>query len=362
MNERQSILEISTSAFKHNIEEIKKIIGPNKDIMYVMKANSYGTYLNKKISLIKDFKIIATAIVKEAVELRKLGFENEIFVLNQPYLEDIDNVVKYNVTTGIASLSFLEQLSKLKSNFTIHLELETGMGRTGFNIADLDNVLKFLQTTKNIKVEGVYTHLSSADKDQEFTNSQMTLFKQGVAKIKEYYKDIKYIHAEASNGILNVNDAICNLVRPGILLYGYPPADNMPKTLDFRPVAKLKSHVLFIKEVPKGTSISYGRTFITPKKMTIATIGIGYADGIRRNLSNKGKVIIKDKIVPIVGTVCMDSFMIDVTDIKDVKVGDYVYIWDNENITLEEIAEECNTINYEILSTISNRVPRVFID
>lgn len=362
MNERQSILEISTSAFKHNIEEIKKIIGPNKDIMYVMKANSYGTYLNKNISLIKDFKIIATAIVKEAVELRELGFENEIFVLNQPYLEDIDNVVKYNVTIGIASLSFLEQLSKLKSNFTIHLELETGMGRTGFNIADLDNVLKFLQTTKNIKVEGVYTHLSSADKDQEFTNSQMTLFKQGVAKIKEYYKDIKYIHAEASNGILNVNDAICNLVRPGILLYGYPPVDNMPKTLNFRPVAKLKSHVLFIKEVPKGTSISYGRTFITPKKMTIATIGIGYADGIRRNLSNKGKVIIKDKIVPIVGTVCMDSFMIDVTDIKDVKVGDYVYIWDNENITLEEIAEECNTINYEILSTISNRVPRVFID
>lgn len=362
MNERQSILEISTSAFKHNIEEIKKIIGPNKDIMYVMKANSYGTYLNKNISLIKDFKIIATAIVKEAVELRKLGFENEIFVLNQPYLEDIDNVVKYNVTIGIASLSFLEQLSKLKSNFTIHLELETGMGRTGFNIADLDNVLKFLQTTKNIKVEGVYTHLSSADKDQEFTNSQMTLFKQGVAKIKKYYKDIKYIHAEASNGILNVNDAICNLVRPGILLYGYSPADNMPKTLNFRPVAKLKSHVLFIKEVPKGTSISYGRTFITPKKMTIATIGIGYADGIRRNLSNKGKVIIKDKIVPIVGTVCMDSFMIDVTDIKDVKVGDYVYIWDNENITLEEIAEECNTINYEILSTISNRVPRVFID
>lgn len=362
MNERQSILEISTSAFKHNIEEIKKIIGPNKDIMYVMKANSYGTYLNKNISLIKDFKIIATAIVKEAVELRKLGFKNEIFVLNQPYLEDIDNVVKYNVTIGIASLSFLEQLSKLKSNFTIHLELETGMGRTGFNIADLDNVLKFLQTTKNIKVEGVYTHLSSADKDQEFTNSQMTLFKQGVAKIKEYYKDIKYVHAEASNGILNVNDAICNLVRPGILLYGYPPADNISKTLDFRPVAKLKSHVLFIKEVPKGTSISYGRTFITPKKMTIATIGIGYADGIRRNLSNKGKVIIKDKIVPIVGTVCMDSFMIDVTDIKDVKVGDYVYIWDNENITLEEIAEECNTINYEILSTISNRVPRVFID
>ncbi len=362
MNERQSILEISTSAFKHNVNEIKRLIGPNKDIMYVMKANSYGTYLNKNISLIKDFKIIATAIVKEAVELRDLGFKNEIFVLNQPYLEDIDNVVNHNVTIGVADLKFIKELSKRKESFTIHLELETGMGRTGFNINDLDEALKYLKTTKNILVEGIYTHLSTADKDKEFTSTQMSIFEQGVIKVKEYYPNIKYIHAEASNGILNVNSSLCNLVRPGILLYGYTPTDTMPTKIDLQPVAKLKSHILFLKEVPKGTSISYGRTFITPKKMTIATVGIGYADGIRRNLSNKGQVVVKDTLANMVGTVCMDSFMIDVTNIKNVKVGDYVYIWDNKNITLEEVAQECNTINYEILSTISNRVPRVFID
>ena len=190
----------------------------------------------------------------------------------------------------------------------------------------------------------------------------MELFKTGVSKIKEYYKDLKYIHASASNGILNVEDDFCNLVRPGILLYGYLPSTKIKKQIDLQPVAKLKSRILFIKKIEKDTSISYGRTFISTDKMTIATIGIGYADGIRRNLSNIGKVIIDGKKSNMVGTICMDSFMADVTNIDNVKVGDYVYIWDNDKIKLEDIANQCNTISYEILSTISNRVPRVFVD
>ncbi len=362
MNERQSVLEISTKAFKHNIEEIKKIIGPNKEIMYVMKANGYGTYLNKNINIIKDFKIIATAIVKEAVELRVTGFKNKIFVLNQPYIEDIENIINYDVTIGVADLDFIKELSKRKDKFTIHLELETGMGRTGISMENLEEVLNFLKTTNNIEVEGVYTHLSAPDIDLEFTNKQMDLFKKGVKKVKEYYKDIKYIHALASNGILNIDDDFCNLVRPGILLYGYLPSNKIKKEINLEPVAKLKSRILFIKEIPKDTSISYGRTFISTNKMKVATIGIGYADGIRRNLSNTGQVIIDKKIAKIIGTICMDSFMTDVTNIDNVKVGDYVYIFDNDKIKLEDIANQCNTISYEILSTISNRVPRVFID
>ena len=362
MNERQSVLEISTKAFNHNIQEIKKLIGPKKEIMYVMKANGYGTYLNKNINVIKDFNIIATAIVKEAVELRLSGFKNKIFVLNQPYVEDIENIINYDVTIGVADLNFIKELSKRKDKFTIHLELETGMGRTGISLTDLDEVLEFLKETNNIEVEGVYTHLSAADTDEDFTNKQMELFKTGVSKIKEYYKDIKYIHASASNGILNVEDDFCNLVRPGILLYGYLPSTKIKKQIDLQPVAKLKSRILFIKKIEKDTSISYGRTFISTDKMTIATIGIGYADGIRRNLSNIGKVIIDGKKSNMVGTICMDSFMADVTNIDNVKVGDYVYIWDNDKIKLEDIANQCNTISYEILSTISNRVPRVFVD
>ena len=199
MNERQSVLEISTKAFNHNIQEIKKLIGPKKEIMYVMKANGYGTYLNKNINVIKDFNIIATAIVKEAVELRLSGFKNKIFVLNQPYVEDIENIINYDVTIGVADLNFIKELSKRKDKFTIHLELETGMGRTGISLTDLDEVLEFLKETNNIEVEGVYTHLSAADTDEDFTNKQMELFKTGVSKIKEYYKDLKYIHASASS-------------------------------------------------------------------------------------------------------------------------------------------------------------------
>lgn len=362
MNERQSVLEISTSAFKYNIDQIKKLIGPKKEIMYVMKANAYGTYLNKNINLIKDFNIIATAIVKEAVELRMTGFKHEIFVLNQPYIEDIDNIASYDVTIGVADFNFIKELTKRPDKFKIHLEIETGMGRTGININDLPEILKFLKESSNIEVEGIYTHLSSADRDIEFTNKQMEIFKSAVSKTKEYFKDLKYIHAEASNGIQNFNDDFCNLVRPGIILYGYESGSNLKYKLDLRPVAKLKSRISFVKEVPSGTSISYARTFITSKKMKVATIGIGYADGIRRNLSNKGQVVIGNKLANIIGTVCMDSFMADVTDIENVKSGDYVYIWDNDKITLEDIAIKCDTINYEILSTISNRVPRVFID
>lgn len=147
------------------------------------------------------------------------------------------------------------------------------------------------------------------------------------------------------------------MVRPGIMLYGYYPDETLKEKINLKPCMKLKSKISFIKEVEEGTSISYGRSYITKQRTTIANVPIGYADGIKRKLGNVGHVVIKNKKVPIVGTICMDSFMIDVTGL-DVKIGDDVYIWDNNNITVDEIAKQCDTINYEILSTISNRVIR----
>ncbi len=362
MSERQSTLEISKSAFKYNINQIKKFVGDNTYIMPVIKANAYGTYVNKNLDLIKDFNIVAVAIVQEAVELRKLGFSKEIFVLNQPYVEEIEDIVQNNITVGVASKAFIEELGKQGENIKIHIELETGMGRTGVYNKDIENFIKLIKKYKNIEVEGIYTHLSSADNDKEFTNEQIATFEDGVNKIKKEFNTIKYIHCSASNGILNFPKGICNLVRPGIILYGYKSSDTVQEKIDLKPIARLKSKISFIKEVSKGESISYGRTFIAKEKMKVATVEIGYADGIRRELSNKGQVIIKGKKVNIIGKVCMDSFMVDVTPIENVTIGDSVYIWDNENIYLEEIAEKCGTINYEILCTISDRVPRKFID
>lgn len=361
-SERQSVLEISKSAFRYNTKQIQNFVGKDVEIMPVIKANAYGTYINKSLELIKEFKIVAVAIVEEAIELRKIGFKNEIFVLNQPYVEDIENIIKYDVTVGVASKDFIEELEKYKENIKIHIEIETGMGRTGVYLENINSIIDTIQMRNNIIVEGVYTHLSSADIDEEYTNKQINIFQEATKKIKEKINTIKYVHYSASNGLLNFANNGCNMVRPGIILYGYQASDTTMQKIDLKPVAKLKSKISFIKEIEPGTSIGYGRTFISENRMKIATIGIGYADGIRRVLSNKGNVIINGKRANIVRKICMDSFMVDVTDIENSKIGDEVYIWDNEMITLEQIAEQCDTINYEILCTISNRVPREFIN
>ena len=235
------------------------------------------------------------------------------------------------------------------------------MGRTGVELNDLDNFIKKIKENSNIKVEGVYTHLSSADEDFEYTKEQLEKFDKAVEKVKKEF-NIKYIHCLASNGIINFSKSQYNLVRPGIIMYGYESGKGIKEKIDLKPTCKLKSKISYIKEVETGESISYGRRFITKRKSKIATVPIGYADGLRRVLSNVGKVVINGQKMPIVGSICMDSFMVDVTDLENVKIGDEVYIWDNENITLEEVANRCDTINYEILSTILPRVPRKFIN
>ncbi len=351
----RAIMEVYINKFNNNIDNIKKIVG-NKIIMPIIKANGYGTYVNKNLELINKFDIVGVALVDEGIELRKLGYKKDIFVLNEPSIDEIDNIIKYNITVGVCDRLILEKMIEKRFKIKIHLEIETGMNRTGININDLESILKLLKNT-NIEVEGIYTHLSSADKDVEYTNKQLELFKKSVELTKKYY-NLKYIHSSASSGLLNYDDKVSNMVRPGIIIYGYKPYKDAD--IDVEPICKLKAKIVFIKEVNKNESISYSRTFTTKKKMKIATIQVGYADGIRRGLSNKGKVVINNKLCNIVGNICMDSFMVDVTDI-DAKVGDYAYIWDNNLIKLDDIADMCNTINYEIITCISYRVPRIFI-
>ena len=233
------------------------------------------------------------------------------------------------------------------------------MGRTGINVQDIENFIKKIKEYKNINIEGIYTHLSSADSDIQYTKKQLKIFDESVSKAKDILGELKYIHALASNGILNFNNRCYNSIRPGIIMYGYKSSSDTLKKIDLKPITKLKSKIVFIKSVENGFSIGYGRNYITTKETKIATIPIGYADGLKRELSNKGFVLINGMKAPIIGNVCMDSIMVDITDIE-AKEGDDVYIWDNKIIKLEDIAYMCNTINYEILSTISYRVTREF--
>ena len=356
---RPAWLEIDLDNLQYNIDQIQNKVGKDVKLMPVIKANGYGTHINQRLDIINQFEIVAVANVDEGVFLRELGYQKEIFVLNQPYESEIEKIIKYNIVVGISSYGFAEKLAETNKNIAVHVEVGTGMGRTGVHPYKIEKYLTSL--APNIKVEGIYTHFSSADTDDEYSKKHLASFNYAVSKAKEILGDLKYIHAAASNALLNYPEARFNLVRPGIILYGYPGEEDTFEKINLKPIAELKAKVIFLKDVPEGTSIGYGRSYITTKETKVANVPIGYADGFRRDFSNGWEVLIRGKKVPIIGKVCMDSFMVDVTDIEDVEVGDEVIIWDNKNITLEQLADKCNTINYEILCTVGERVPRKFV-
>lgn len=364
MKNRQTKLLVNIQAMINNYNTINRL-QPGRKILPVLKAGGYGIGLEAINKLIKklNLDIVATAIVDEGIALReKLQYSNDIVVINQPAVEEIENIVDYNITTSCCYIEFLKKLDEKakqrNKKAKVHIEIETGMGRTGIQQKDLESFINQAIKLKNIEIEGIFTHFATSDTDLEFTKKQIKIFEEAVKYIQSKINTIKYIHCGNSAAIIQIKDLPGNMIRPGIMLYGYLPDESLKNMVQLEPSCMLSSRISFIKEVPKNTSISYGRTFITNKKSIIANIPIGYADGIRRSLSNKGHVVIKNQKAPIVGKVCMDSFMIDVTNIKNVKIGDEVFIWDNKIITLEEIAKQCDTINYEILSTISNRVVR----
>lgn len=358
---RPTILEVSIDNAKYNINQIQKLVGDNITIMPVIKANGYGSYINKKIEFLNDFDIVAVAIVDEGIALRNLGYKKEIFVLNQPYIDEIDKIIEYNLISGVSSDNFIEKLGEKREKVKIHIEIGSGMGRTGIHPKRVDEYIEKIKEYDNIIVDGIYTHLSSADIDEEYTRKQLNSFDYAVENAKKKIDTIRFIHAQASTGILNFNEKKYNLVRPGIIIYGFYPDDSFKDKIDLKPViTKFASKITFLKTVSEGSSISYGRSYITKRETKVATIPIGYADGFRRCLSNNCKVFINGKRVQVIGNVCMDSFMADVTDIE-ANVGDEVIIFDNKNITLEEYAKASNGINYEMICTISDRVPRKFI-
>ncbi len=354
---RSTVLEVNLDKFYNNIKNIKKYVG-KKELMPVVKANGYGTHINKRLDVLNNFNIVAVAILDEAIEIRKLGYKKEIFVLNPISSDEVADAIKYDITIGLSNKNLISLINK---KLKVHLEIETGMNRTGIKLVDLDNFILEVKKNKNIIVEGIYTHLSSADIDDKYTLRQLYLFRKAVNIVKDNFKNIKYIHSSASNGLINYDDGVSNTVRPGIIMYGYESFKGSNDYINIEPVCKLKTKVSFVKELDKKESIGYCRKYISKKKMKVATIPIGYADGLRRSLFKKGKVLVDGRVVDIVGNICMDSCMIDVTDL-DVRVGDTVYIWDNREITVDDIAKQYKTINYEVISTISDRVPRVFIE
>ena len=389
---QKSYLEVNLKAVENNLKKIKKFVGEKVNVAPVIKADAYGLGATKLKNILEkqNIKMCIVATIDEAIKLRKSGFKMDILTLNELLPYEASKVVKYNLTVGLSDLEVAkkinEEVEKYNANarshnkstengknkksssaihknrkINIHVEIDTGMGRVGVNPKNALEFMNEISKLPNLNVEGIYTHFSSADSSKEYTEMQINLFNKTIEELKKSGYEFKHIHSSASSGILNFKNAYFNMVRPGIITYGYMPDKSMENTLKLEPATKLISHIVFIKEVPKGTAISYGRTYIAKEKRTIATIPLGYADGVKRILSNKGRVYINGKYAPIVGNVCMDNFMVDITGI-DAQVGDEVILWDNRNITVEEIADLCSTINYEIICTISKRVGRKYIE
>lgn len=362
---RPTKLVVDTNAVKHNITQIQNMVGNSVTVMPVVKARGYGTGLNTVISIFDDLKIniLAVAVIDEGISLREQGYKGEIVVLYQPYEEEIEKLLEYDLIPSVCLADFIEKFNMAakedKKVVKVHLEIDTGMGRTGINPNDIDSYAELFKKLENIKLDGIYTHFSSSDTDMDYTKEQIKRFNGAVNIAKEKFNDIRYVHACNTGGIINFPEAHYNMVRPGISIYGHLPDENLKGKIDLIPATILKTKIIYIHENNVGDSISYNRSYRVEEKIRVATIPIGYADGIMR--CYQGKVVVNGKLANILGVINMDGFMIDITDFEDVKVGTDVYLWDNENITVEDIAKMCGTISYEILSKLTPRVVKEFI-
>ena len=364
-------LYVDVNAIKYNFMQIKNAVGSSVEIMPMVKANAYGIGSDIIANLFSGCKYLAVADVKEAFSIKNVLPNANIVIIYQPAAEDIPEIVRGEFIPAVSDINFAKKLNEKAKNsnkiIRVHVEFDTGHGRLGLNLPEISEFAKEILKLENIKVEGLFMHYSSADaledSDIAFTKLQTKRFEQGIADFEDIYGKVKYKHACAGAAIFNENAKHFNMVRPGYILYGYYPCDFLKERISLKPCLKFTSSVLQIREVESGTPISYNRRFTTDRKTKVATIGIGYSDGIFRSLFNKknpGCFVINGQRAPIIGTICMDLTMIDITDIKgEVKVGDEVAIFDNINVTVDEMAEICGTIGYEIISRIAEKADRV---
>jgi alanine racemase len=360
--------EIALDRLIANYRLVKKQTGKAK-IMAAIKADAYGHGAIEVANILVEEGVdfFGVASVEEGVELRKGGVDTDILVLSPILYNQIDEIIEHNLMPTISELAFFRELNQrlktLGTTINAHVEIDTGMTRTGIPYAEAKNAMNSLAASPYIKISGIFTHFPLADADGNFTVRQIRTFSQLVSDIRQKGLRPRFVHMANSSGIFNFTNAYFNLVRPGISLYGLRSSPNVYYGDGFKPVMTLKSKIVNLREVPTNTPISYGHTFRTSRRSRIATVSVGYADGYPRMLSNIGETLCNGRRAKIVGTVCMDLMMIDVTDVPDTGIGDAVTLIGREGkeeITAEECATKCKTIVYEITSGIGPRVARVF--
>jgi len=351
---RNTQLIVNINSIESNIRKIKEYL-PDTKIMPIVKANGYGTFLNHCPDILNEFEYVGVALLDEAIELRKNGYKNKILILYPLSQDEFEESKRYDF---ILNGSNIFDICDSKREVQVHTEIETGMGRTGIQEKDIDKYIINLKKHKNIQIDGLFTHLST-NSDEKFSLKQIDLFNRSIEEFKSNDINPNNIHLSSSGGLKYHNPNLYNMVRIGLLIYGYYPNNNLKGILDLEPSMVLKSNISYLKTIEKGDTVGYNQNFIAEKKTNVATIPFGFADGLLTLETGEPYVIVNGQKAKIIG-ICMDNMMLDVTNIEDVKVGQEVYIWDNDKLNIDEVGKWCNGIcNYEVMSSISTRVPRV---
>lgn len=371
--------EISLNAIEHNYNVIRNKVADDTKVCCVIKADGYGhgavelSQIYEKLGA--DF--FAVSNIDEGIEIRKGGSKLPIVILGYTPVSEAKNLANYDISQAVFSLEYAKELSKKCVEddciCKMHIKVDSGMSRIGFMCQEFPRDEYSIEEIceacclPNLEVEGLFTHFCVSDEDaegREFTNKQYENFIHVRDSLKKRGVEISVVHCSNSGAIEDYPETCCDMVRAGIILYGLAPSSKLADRLDLVPAMTLKTVVAFVKEVQKGATISYGRTFTADKKMKIATVPIGYADGFIRQNAKDGYMVINGKKAKIVGRICMDQTMLDVTDIEEVKTGDEVVVFgtgENGEPTADSLAENTGTINYETVCLVGKRVPRIYI-
>lgn len=367
--------KIDLSAFRHNLEEVHRLVQPSSDIIAVIKTDAYGHGAVETAHAVENCDYLfgfAVATVQEAVQLRQSGITKPVLVLGYVFPEHYDVLAEYEIRPAVFTFEMAQQLSQAAGRagkeLPVHIKIDTGMSRIGLNVCEESaKIIAQTASLPHIVIEGIFTHFARADEtDKTSARKQLAQFQEMIRLTEAHGVKIPYRHCSNSAGIIDLPQANMDLVRAGIILYGlWPSAQVHKERIDLWPVLELKSHVAYVKQLAAGRSVSYGGTYTAPDQRIVATIPVGYGDGYPRCLSNKGYVLIHGCPAPVIGRVCMDQFMADVTDILDVKTGDEVTLVGKDGdrqLTLEELGELSGRFHYEFACTLGKRIPRVFYE
>lgn len=365
--------EIDLDAIAYNMEQMRNRIGGDAKLIAVVKTDGYGHGAVPIAEMFEEFPYVwgyAVACLEEAMDLRVHGIKKPVLVLGCVFPDQYEDMLNYDIRPAVYTEEMADAISEmavmLGKTAYFHIKIDTGMGRIGFPVCEESaDIIERISHLPNVEPEGMFTHFAKADeKDKTYTMMQHERFMWMKEQIEKRGVSIRYFDCDNSAGIIDLPDMRHDLARAGISTYGMYPSDEVKKeAVDLKPALRLISHVTYVKEVEAGTPISYGGTFVAPEKMRIATIPVGYGDGYPRSLSNKGYVLIQGKRAKILGRVCMDQFMVDVTDIPETKFMDQVTLIGengNDRITVEDLAELSGRFNYEFVCCLGKRIPRVY--